>query len=72
MQWKISASEKASAVEQQYEDLRDRLDELGDFGFLDEIQDDNMHQAEMPFPYGSQTPRPYGWYSMNFMPDKGR
>ena len=49
MQWKISASEKASAVEQQYEDLRDRLDELGDFGFLDEIQDDNMHQAEMPF-----------------------
>ena len=64
MQWKIGTAGASVAVDEQHESLNDKLNEMGDFSFLDDLQDDKRDGAEMPFPYGSPSARPYGWFSM--------
>ena len=63
MRWNPEAT-SPSDVAKDHDDLRRRLEALGDFSFLDELPDDAASNPEIPFPYGSPKARPYGWFSI--------
>lgn len=44
------------------ESIRDKAESVfGDLDFLDELPDP-PERANVPFPYGKEEPRPYGWF----------
>ncbi len=62
MQSKDTGKKITITPQEQYDRQRNKLAKLGDLGYLDEIENDSSHKIKIPFPYGSQIPRPYGWY----------
>lgn len=62
MRWKPKTTPPADAS-QGYERFPEKLGQLGDFSFLDELPDDEGSKQKIPFPYGSPNAKPYGWFS---------
>lgn len=62
MRWKPETTPSSDARKDQ-ESFREKLGQLGDFSFLDELPDDEGSKQKIPFPYGSQDAKPYGWFS---------
>ena len=60
----MNKKDKKSFSEDEFEAIQEKAEQrFGDFlDFLDEIPNPPK-RAEIPFPYGSDQARPYGWYS---------
>ena len=54
---------KENPHEKVMEQAREKAKDLDILDWIDDLPDVPESRVEIPFPYGSQGPRPYGWGS---------